>query len=57
MTEPLHGFPKELSLDILQPRLVVGDVAQAILRPDFIPEEVEPFDESWGITMFESNMR
>lgn len=34
-------FPDNLSLESLEPRLVVGDVSQAILHVDYIPEEIK----------------
>lgn len=52
------SFPKELPDDISQPRIVVGDISQAIVQVDFIPEEVEsiPFNESWTTTFFWANI-
>jgi hypothetical protein len=34
-------FPDNLPLDMLQPRLIAGDVSQAILQVEFIPEELK----------------
>ncbi|KIM24943.1 hypothetical protein M408DRAFT_224544 [Serendipita vermifera MAFF 305830] len=39
---PPRGYPLEGGLDILQPRLIGGEVAQAILGTRYIPEELKP---------------
>jgi hypothetical protein len=39
ISEPPDGFPSGLSLDVLQPRIVVGETSQALLEVQFIPRE------------------
>ncbi|PVF95046.1 hypothetical protein CPB86DRAFT_739378 [Serendipita vermifera] len=36
----LSRHPKEFPLNALEPRLIVGDIAQATLHVDYIPEEI-----------------
>jgi hypothetical protein len=39
--QPPRDFPPELPLDVLQPRIVVGEISQALLQAQFQPKEMK----------------
>lgn len=46
---PHIDYPEDWPLEALQPRLVVGEMAQAILHVEYIPEEIVTERASWAL--------
>ncbi|CCA69193.1 hypothetical protein PIIN_03093 [Serendipita indica DSM 11827] len=47
-SKPPRGYPPAYDLDALQPQLVVGDLTQAIMSVEYIPEELQEETIDWS---------
>ncbi|KAG8816259.1 hypothetical protein FRC17_000381 [Serendipita sp. 399] len=45
---PPRKYPEDFPLDALQPRVLVGDVNQAIMCAEYVPEELEKSKVTWS---------
>ncbi|KAG8854044.1 hypothetical protein FRB91_004122 [Serendipita sp. 411] len=46
---PPKKYPEHFPIDALQPRVLVGDLNQAIMRVDYVPEEIEKTKVVWRL--------
>ena len=57
--KPPKGYPGDFPLKALQPQLVVGEVNQAIMHVDYIPEAIISEKISWTMnrSVLEARLR